>query len=1077
MNLTQKLCLTLVALFIFSNVDAQFSLKFTEPHRALKQAIEHYEYGHYQRSKDLVQQYLLKDVVKTERTPQGAEDALYIATANFYKLLSEVGLKQDGAMADLGLFLAETPFASLQQYGYFRMAKSLFAQQSFVQAIPFYEKASINYLSNNEITQRNFELAYCYLLNNQLDKVNPLFASIKDVEGQYFSPGNYYHGVLSYFRGDYDAALKSFTAVKSQEQYKGIVPFYIAEINYFKGDKDKALRKALAYIKQPNTTHKAAMSQLAGQIYYERGDYTKAEKYLLQNSNEGKDVRNEDYFRLGYIKYQSGDLEEAIAHFKQVKNNGTDIFAQSLYYLGLSYLKNGDKEGALAIFKQALATNKLGKLEEDVQFNAAKLSYDLDGESSTEKQLDQFVSKYPNSKYYSDAVEMLALLQIKSKNFDKASTSLRKLGNLSPIFQSVYQKVNYARGIQLLKNGNTDLAIPFFTESKKYPVNENLVGLSEFWKAECYYRLGQYGNALAASYRFIDKPGGGNSPALMRNAFLTNAYIHMHENEKEKLAIAYVNYLDTTERISAAMALSEMDSVKPNYVPSHVPFVEANPYVFIYQLPSQKVTFDYKPMPLTPVAYNNTSKTGVSNKNFIKLGVGNFRTTNAELGYDLSQNLNQEMYLSLTHRASKSSQFLQQASQNQLRLTSHNRTARFDLNSAFTAERNVYRPYGLPSYASLGTRNRFLDFNVLSKINPLVEIVKGIDVNAKAGIGLYNINSDGGYWKGSELSFIADVPMSKLINESTKVNLGVQAQVNGLVGGSPKPPNTSTGSSFLVLKPSIEKQVDDLDIKVGLFPVLGKKFHLLPNASVSTYSSLLNAKVGLGVESEVIANSYKQLSQVNPFIQMADLQQTKRTLYYGQLTGAIYNNFNYSLKAGAGKVKNLPLFINDTVENRNFDVWYEENATILSLQANVEYQLNYKTNAGLQLRYEPLLSTITYATSYHYIPFQLNAFAKYTLLQRLALRGDLFVRSGTNPLPEVGSAPTLGGAFDVNIRADYQLGKNWNVFVELNNLLNNKYNRWNQYPNYGLNALGGFVYSFNKSIKRKMNITKIDGVN
>lgn len=1073
MNFLQKLSVTLLAVAIYSQANAQFSLKFTEPHRLLKQSIEHYEYGHFKKSKDLVQQYLDKEILKTERTPVGQEDALFKATAHFYKLLSEVALKQDGSLADLGIFLAETPYNSLQQYGYFKIAKSLFAQQSFVQAIPFYEKASINYLSNDEITQRNFELAYCYLLNNQLDKVNPLFASIKDVEGDYFSPGNYYHGVLSYYRGDYNAALKSFEAVKNQEQYQDIVPFYIAEIKYFKNKKDAALNQALRYLKKDNLQYAGAMSQLAGQIYYERGEFEKAEKFLSGYVNEGKNVRNDDYFRLGYGKYQQGELDDAISYFKQVKNNGTDLFAQSLYYLSLSYLKNGEKKNALVVFEEALTTNKLGRLKEDVLFNAAKLSYDLGEQTNAEKKLDAFVKTYPNSKYYRDAVEMLALMNIKTKNFEKASSSLRQLGNLSPIFQSIYQKVNYARGIQLLKNGNMDLAIPLFIESKKYPVNENLVGLANFWETECHYRLGQYNKALSSNYRFMDKPGEGNSPLLMRNAYLTNAYIHLHENDKEKLKLAYSNYLDTTSEISATLALSEMDSIKPNYVPSHIPFVEANPYVFIYQLPSQKVDFNYKPLPITPVPFSNTKKgSGVTNNNFIKLGAGNFRTSHVELGYDLSEILNREMYITYRHRASKSSQFLQQASQNQLRILSHNRTNIFDINSAFTIERNVYRPFGaVKTTVTSDARNQFMDFNILSRISPIVNLIPGVETNSLLGVGVYNINSEGGNWKGSELSFVADVPFKKSINEKTDVSLGIHVQANQLVGGTTKPNNISTGSSLLIFKPSVTKQVDDLNIHVGLYAAIAKDFGLLPNVSISKFSPLLNAKASVGIESELIANSYKQLSQINPFIGLVDLQQTKRTLYYGQLEGAILANLNYSVKVGGGAVKNLPLFINDTINFSSFNVLYENKANIFSLQANAEYQLNYKTNAGIQLRYEPLLNKERFTTAYHYVPLQTNLFAKYTLLNRLALRGDLFMRSWTNFLkPSYATSDnTLPGAFDLNIRADYQLAKKWNVFVELNNLLNNQYSRWYRYPNYGLNALCGFVYSFDKSMQAQKN--------
>lgn len=1062
----KKIVLILSAVVLTTAVHAQFSLRLTEPNGLLKQCMEQYELGHYTKANDLAQQYLSKELLKTQRTPQGAQDDLYEATAIFYKHLSAIGKSETGAINELALFLAETPFASLQQYGYFKLAKSLFAQQSFAQAIPYYEKANINYLSNEEITQRNFELAYCYLLDNQLDKVNPLFASVKDVKGEYFSPGNYYHGVLAYYRGDYDAALKSFEAVKQQKEYQEIVPFYIAELQYFKGDKDKALSQATAYMKNKNGPYYNEMSQLAGQIYYEKGEFAKAQKYLSQYVNQQAEVRNEDYFRMGYVKYQMGELAEAIRYFEQVKDNGTPLYAQSLYYLGLSSLKNGMKKQAYEHFKTALRTNKLGSLEEDVRFNTAKLSYDLEGDATTETRLEGFVKKYPNSKYYSDAIEMLALHQIKSKNFEKASLSLQRLGKLSPIFEGVYQKVHYARGVQLLKNGLADLAIPYFVESEKYPVDENLKGLSEFWKTESYYRLGKYDEALAASYRFIDKPGAGNSRSLVQNSFLTNAYIYMHQNNKEKLSLAYTNYLDTTAAISAAEALADMDSIKPNYVPSHVPFVEANPYVFIYQLPSRQVDFVYKPLPLTPMAYSNVNSNTIRN-NFVKAGFGNLRTTLLEVGYDVSRDVNSDMYLSLSHRASKSNLYLQQASMNEARLLTKNQFGNYDAEIDFTLARNVFRPYGgLFVEQNADIKNRFVDGNILARIKPIVGQLGGIDYSAITGVGVYNILSQGGGWSGTELSFLIDAPFSKKITETFVANLGVEAQVNTLLGAGDQPAGLNTGSSFIVLKPSVQKMIDDIELNVGLYPALGKKFHLLPNIAASKYVTPLKAKLGLGVESELIANSYKQFSQVNPFIGLINLEQTKRTLYYAQGQGAIYNNFNYNLKVGGGRINNLPLYQDDPANRTSFAMRYA-NANIFSLLANVEYHLNYKTNAGVQFMYEPILNSNATASNNmaYYIPAQLNAYAKYSYNHRLNLRGDLFVRTPTRAsLPQMGSGKKLNGAFDLNIHTNYLITNKWTAFAELNNLLGNGYQRWLGYPTFKTNALVGIMYSFNNSL-------------
>ena len=77
--------------------------------------------------------------------------------------------------------------------------------------------------------------------------------------------------------GDYDAALKEFRSRKRlRKQYEDIVPFYIAELNYFKGHKESALKQALAiYSRYENAPYYEAMSQLAGQIYYEKNDFRK----------------------------------------------------------------------------------------------------------------------------------------------------------------------------------------------------------------------------------------------------------------------------------------------------------------------------------------------------------------------------------------------------------------------------------------------------------------------------------------------------------------------------------------------------------------------------------------------------------------------------------------------------------------------------------------------------------------------------------------------------------------------------------------------------------------------------------
>ncbi len=1057
----KKLTILFLCFFIAQSVQAQFSLRITEEHEKLKSAISNFELGHYHQTQQDVKDYLAGLNQKTDQD-------IYTATAHFYDLMSAMGQGTKGSTAALADMLLNTPYASLQQYGYFRLAKYLFSQQDYVQAIPFYETTDITYLSNQEISQRNFELAYCYLLNNQIEKVGPLFNTIKDVQGEYYSPGNYYNGVVAYYQGDYDGALKSFKSIETQEAYQEVVPFYIAELNYLKGDKNKALRLAKAYLKTDKEKYKSQMAQLASQIYFEKNDFTNAKKYIDESAQKGE-LYDDDYFRLGYTHYQVGDVAKAITYFEKVKPSNKSVGTQALYYLGLCQLKNGEKENALNTFDLAMTASDIGDLKEDISFNAAKLTYDLGKTVEAEQKLDAFINVYPSSKYYNDAVEMLALLTIKEKNFDKSITTLNKLGNLTPVFQIVYQKVNYARGIQMLKDGNASLAIPYFNEATKYPVNEDINGLSEFWKSECYYRLGQYQDAITSVNKFINKPGRGNNPALLKNASLSGAYIYYHLDDKENMTQSYVNYLDTVGgALTVQNVIDDLDTIKPNYVPSHIPFVETNPYIFIYKMPTQNVDFVYKPNPLQPIAFGKRTALP-NNRNFIKATYGNLNTTRFDLGYDLSDDIGQDLYLNIAHRASSRKNSLQQASQNSLTLTHKRDIKQYRLTATLGLNRNVVHTYGISGAddffkvrGSEPAKIRYFNPTITAEVSPIYENKLGLNYSLQLETGIYNRAVFASNQIGSnEINFRVFAPISKALGENGTLNMNVllDANNNALKNPGWASPNYST--SIFALQPSYERDWKDVKISVGLYPTFGQEVHFLPNVFARKFISQIASYAQLGVESELQVNSFKNLSTLNPWLSPANnLAQTKRTLYYASLSGSMKNNLNFNFKAGYGRIKNIQGFISSEFGNNgDFYLRYAD-VNIVSLQAQAEYHINYNTNAGASLSYEPVLGE----TISHYVPLQFDVYAKYVYDNTLLLRADLLSRSGTTALSTDASETKLSGAFDLNLHANYLINNRWSVFLEGNNLLNNKYQRWNNYPNFGLNVLGGIVYSFNKSL-------------
>ncbi|HYM94456.1 MAG TPA: hypothetical protein VET23_09980, partial [Chitinophagaceae bacterium] len=81
-------------------------------------------------------------------------------------------------------------------------------------------------------------------------------------------------------------------------------------------------------------------------------------------------------------------------------------------------------------------------------------------------------------------------------------------------------------------------------------------------------------------------------------------------------------------------------------------------------------------------------------------------------------------------------------------------------------------------------------------------------------------------------------------------------------------------------------------------------------------------------------------------------------------------------------------------------------------------------------------------------------------IKDLWLTTDLFAWTGPKYMKKDGSSGELGGAFDLNAGLEFKITKYLNLWTQFNNILNQQYQRWNQYRVYGFNFTGGIVLSF-----------------
>jgi outer membrane receptor for ferrienterochelin and colicin len=134
----------------------------------------------------------------------------------------------------------------------------------------------------------------------------------------------------------------------------------------------------------------------------------------------------------------------------------------------------------------------------------------------------------------------------------------------------------------------------------------------------------------------------------------------------------------------------------------------------------------------------------------------------------------------------------------------------------------------------------------------------------------------------------------------------------------------------------------------------------------------------------------------------------------------------------------------------------------LQLHGEVEYTMGEQFSASASLNFNQFTKLQKEKKAWGMIPLELNAGLRWQLLKDLWLHADLWAWDGAQYRGKTGDSFKGDGGFDLNTGAEFRITKNFNLWIQLNNILNNRYERWHQYESFGFNVLGGVTYSFNQ---------------
>ena len=432
--------------------------------------------------------------------------------AEYYSALSGAELFHPDAELELVHFTQKYPESLKAKLAYFHAGKILYKQKKYKQAVDYFEKTDISYLTNEEIPEYYFKMGYSYFSTKDLQKASKSFHEILNVESKYKTAANYYYAHVAYQNNNLNTALEGFEKLKDSESFGPIVPYYIVQIYYEMGKYDEVIKYAKTLEGRADVKNSAEIDRYVAESYYKKGQYEQALKMFEEFEKNYPRLSREDQYQLGYANYKLGNYEKATKYFEKVVNVKDKLQQTAYYNLADCFLKLKNKQSARNAFQFASKESFDKDIQEESLFSYAKLSFELGYEPVAINSLNEFMKLYPASKYIDEANEILAQLYITTRNYKDALVSLDKIKSKSPKAKAAYQKVAYFRAVEYFNDRDYEKAIALFNKAITTEVDPMIRSQAMYWKAEAIYNQQQYDAAIKQYRIFIFNPASINAP-------------------------------------------------------------------------------------------------------------------------------------------------------------------------------------------------------------------------------------------------------------------------------------------------------------------------------------------------------------------------------------------------------------------------------------------------------------------------------------------------------------------------------------------------------------------------------------
>lgn len=503
-------------------------------------------------------------------------------------------------------------------------------------------------------------------------------------------------------------------------------------------------------------------------------------------------------------------------------------------------------------------------------------------------------------------------------------------------------------------------------------------------------------------------------------------------------------------------------TAKINFSASPAP-VDTTKAKLNYEIPNQNLAFAYQPGTLKPLALPIDSAGKFDNSSYIKAGFGSLRTPYIQAGISFGDGKTAGLNIYAKHVASEGKREFQKFSNTQVKLNGYFKSGNnLEWNAGLGMRQDRTYKYGFePESLVFPMDSIKQNFQTISGRLSFRNINKtefGLTYAPEVKIDVFN-----DYLKNSESNTVVNLPLEKSIGKVFAINLGVTFDLTRL---SPKN-KSAINNTMYYLSPSVLFKTPIINLQAGIRPSWDNKtFKMFPNilADISTEDERFTFQAGW--TGYIRKTTYQYLAGQNPWLFIpGELKNTWIEERFAGFKGSVGDHFTYAAKVGFNRLNNQPLFINDTTAGgggKSFRVVNERQINVLHFGGELGFNVQEKFSLITGLTFNQFSAFKDNAKAWGLIPLELKTTMRMQIIKDLWLKGDLFMWNGPKYLKKDGSVGDLAGATDLNAGLEFKITKNINLWTQFNNIFNKEYQRWNQYPVYGFNFVGGIVFSFDQ---------------